>query len=104
MNWSEKLKRVWDLIKDQEAKTLYDELRTIKERFRNSLSHGALEKGGMSLFVHIPALGALPASLPASLRASTTATFHSKRLRLPTPANSSIAPIATYGIVTLDLA
>lgn len=28
MNWSEKLKRVWDLIKDQEAKTLYDELRT----------------------------------------------------------------------------
>jgi len=63
VTWSEKLKRIWDLTKDRDAKTLYDELRTIKERLRNSLSHGALEKEGMSLFVHVPALGALPASL-----------------------------------------
>jgi hypothetical protein len=61
--WTDKLKRVWDLASDKDAKSLYDALREIKERFRNSIAHGGLEKGDASLAVHIPGLGAVPTRL-----------------------------------------
>ncbi len=61
--WIAKIKRIWDVIGSREEKALYDALREIKERFRNSITHGALEKGDGSLRVHISGLGAVPARL-----------------------------------------
>jgi hypothetical protein len=62
-SWTDKLKRIWDLADDNRAKRLYDELREIKERFRNSAAHGGFEKGDASLGVHIPGIGAVPAAM-----------------------------------------
>ncbi len=61
--WGAKVKRVWDLATDGEAKLLYDSLREVKERFRNSVAHGGFEKDGASLYVHLEGLGAVPARL-----------------------------------------
>ncbi len=62
-NWSDMMKRVCDLASDRDAKQLYDDLLGIKERYRNPLSHGGVEKGGASLLVHIPGAGAVPVML-----------------------------------------
>lgn len=62
-SWTKKLKRIWNLANDRDAEKLYDELREIKERFRNSVAHGGFEKGNASLAVHIPGLGAVPATM-----------------------------------------
>jgi len=61
--WTTQFKRVLRLDLDHEAKSLYDELRVVKERYRNFAAHGELEKGHGSLFVHFPRLGAIPANL-----------------------------------------
>jgi len=61
--WTTQFKRVFRLDLDHEAKSLYEELRVIKECFRNFAAHGELEKGHGSLFVTFPRLGAIPANL-----------------------------------------
>lgn len=58
--WSEKYKRVFDINSDRVAKKFYDRLIVIKERYRNTLSHGWFEKDGASLFFHMPVVGAIP--------------------------------------------
>jgi hypothetical protein len=62
-SWTDKIKKIWDVSGGREEKSMYDALRKIKERFRNSITHGCLEKGAGSLRVHIPGIGVVPARL-----------------------------------------
>jgi hypothetical protein len=62
-NWTRKIKAVFDLGSNQEANKLYDELRSVKERYRNPLSHGGFEKDGASLLIHVRGIGAVPTRL-----------------------------------------
>lgn len=59
--WSDKYKRLFDIQSNSTAKSFYDKLNAIKERFRNFFAHGGFEKGGASLYIHIPKIGAIPA-------------------------------------------
>jgi hypothetical protein len=73
-NWDDKYRRLFDVEKDKEAKRLYDRMKVAKERYRNPIAHGGFEKGGASLYFHVPTVGALPASLVA-VRDSWTFSF-----------------------------
>ncbi|MBI5748896.1 MAG: hypothetical protein HZA00_07195 [Nitrospinae bacterium] len=59
--WADKYKLLFDIKANLRAKSFYDELNTIKERFRNFYAHGGFEKGGASLYIHVPNIGAIPA-------------------------------------------
>jgi hypothetical protein len=72
--WDDKYRRLFDVEKDKEAKRLYDRMKVAKERYRNPIAHGGFEKGGASLYFHVPTVGALPASLVA-VRDSWTFSF-----------------------------
>jgi hypothetical protein len=61
--WGEKYRQIFDINQDKPAKLYYDQLHDIKERFRNTFSHGGFEKDGASLYFHLPAIGAIPARL-----------------------------------------
>lgn len=71
--WSDKFKKLFDIRKNQKAKSFYDRLDTIKERYRNYYAHGCFEKAGASLYIHFPGLGAIPAQLT---RVKNSAHFH----------------------------
>jgi hypothetical protein len=58
--WADKFKQLFDL-KHPKAKSFYDKLDDIKERYRNVYAHGGFEKGGASLYVHFLGIGAIPA-------------------------------------------
>ena len=62
-DWGRKYKRIFDVNDDKKAKHYYDRLISIKEKFRNTLSHGFFEKNGASLFFHMEGLGAIPCHL-----------------------------------------
>lgn len=64
-NWDDKFRRLFDLDQHREAKQLYDRMKGVKERYRNPIVHGGFEKGGASLWFHVPTVGTLPASLVA---------------------------------------
>jgi hypothetical protein len=64
-NWDDKYRLLLNIEKDKEAKQLYDRLKAAKERYRNPIAHGGFEKGGASLYFHVPTVAALPASLVA---------------------------------------
>lgn len=53
-NWTDKYKRVFNLATDTKAKALFDELKFVKEKYRNAIMHGYFEKRGASLFFHLP--------------------------------------------------
>jgi len=61
--WSTKFKNVFDLNNNKQARTLYEELNEIKEKYRNTVAHGTFEKNPVSLYFHIPTIGAMPASV-----------------------------------------
>lgn len=61
--WTDKFKRLFDIHQNLIAKSFYDKLDNIKERYRNFYAHGAFEKGGASLYIHIPKIGTIPAQL-----------------------------------------
>ena len=61
--WRDKFKRVFNLKEERRAKIIYDKLIYLKDRYRNPATHGDFEKGGASLFFHIPGMGAVPATL-----------------------------------------
>ena len=42
---------------------VFDQLQQIKERYRNTFSHGGYEKNGQSFFVNIPYVGSVPLAL-----------------------------------------
>ncbi|MDR6586361.1 hypothetical protein [Herbaspirillum frisingense] len=55
-------------------KDLIGDLRRLKERVRNPLSHGGVENDGGSMFIHVPRVGALPANM-SNTRSSTHFNF-----------------------------
>lgn len=61
--WKDKFKRVFDVERNRRAKSLYDQLNSIRERYRNPLTHGYFEKAGASLYFHVPGLYAVPVRL-----------------------------------------
>jgi len=61
--WGDKFIKLFDIKKNPTAKSFYDRLDLIKERYRNFYAHGAFEKAGASLYIHFPSLGAIPAQL-----------------------------------------
>jgi hypothetical protein len=62
-NWTDKYKRVFNLASNSKAKTLFAELRSVKERYRNAIAHGYFEKEGASLFFHFGGIYAVPVTL-----------------------------------------
>lgn len=64
--WGKKYKRILPIDTASMAKTFYDRLDTVKERFRNPFAHGGFKKKGASLFFHLSGVGAIPASLSAT--------------------------------------
>src|SRR5262249_22757239 len=68
-----------------------------KERYRNPIAHGGFEKGGASLYFHVPTVGALPASL-VSVRDSWTFSF------IPIPETSYAEICALFDEVDAFLA
>ena len=62
-NWTAKYKRVFDLASDLKAKTIFDELKFVKERYRNAIAHGYFEKEGASLFFHFGGFYSVPVTL-----------------------------------------
>ena len=63
--WSEKFKTVFDLTTNTTAKTLFDRLVILRERYRNPVSHGNFQKDGKSLFFHFPS-GAISCHLSST--------------------------------------
>ena len=61
--WGEKWKTIFNLAICQKAKMNYEQLREVKEAFRNPLAHGGFGKRGTSFFFHVEKVGALPALL-----------------------------------------
>lgn len=61
--WSDKFKRIFDVGHNRRAKSLYDQLDSIREKYRNPVTHGYFEKAGASLYFHFPNLGAIPVRL-----------------------------------------
>jgi hypothetical protein len=61
--WGDKFKRLFDVNADQTAKRHYDALKEVKEKYRNTVSHGMFEKGGASLYFHDPEFGSVPVRL-----------------------------------------
>lgn len=53
-NWINKYKRVFNLATDAKARALLDELKFVKEKYRNAIMHGYFEKRGAPLFFHLP--------------------------------------------------
>ena len=62
-NWNAKYKRIFDLKTDHKAKILFDRLTTVREKYRNPVTHGDFEKRGASLYFHLPGLSAVPVCL-----------------------------------------
>jgi hypothetical protein len=63
--WSEKFKTIFDLTTNARAKALFDRLVTLRERYRNPVSHGNFQKDGKSLFFHFPS-GAISCHLSST--------------------------------------
>ncbi len=59
--WSEKFKAMVD-VTEPATQLCYARLKTLKERIRNPLAHGGIENDGSSFYIHMPELGALPAT------------------------------------------
>ena len=73
--WSEKFKKVFDIVDDHDAKRIYDRLRDIAERYRNTYAHGGFGKQRGALYVHFPDGPPIPASLSDSRNQLRTSLF-----------------------------
>lgn len=60
--WSEKMKRVLN-IENPKVKKFYDQLVSVKEKYRNTFAHGGFEKKGASFYFHLDGFGAIPAMM-----------------------------------------
>jgi hypothetical protein len=85
--WSEKFKAVFDVTNDVTAKTLFDRLIVLRERYRNAVAHGNFQKDGKSLFFHFPS-GAISCQL-----SSTVAERFDSILQLDEPAYERICTL-----------
>lgn len=62
-NWTAKFKTIFKLKSNPAMMRQYDALRKIKERFRNTFSHGGFERDEQSLFFSVPGFGYVPLTL-----------------------------------------
>lgn len=60
--WGDKFKTIFDITSCQRSKKVYDDLRSVKEAFRNPAAHGGFLKKGASFLFH-SAAGAMPVQL-----------------------------------------
>jgi hypothetical protein len=75
-NWTEKYNRIF---KDYLIfKKRYNKLHIVKEKYRNTFSHGGFEKNGNPVFVHVPGVGALPIAL-SKFKDTVRSTYLPKR-------------------------
>jgi hypothetical protein len=65
-DWSVKFNKVFNPSKNAILMKHYDNLRTLKERYRNKYSHGAFEKKDGSLYAKVENLGFIPVRLNRS--------------------------------------
>ena len=63
--WSKNFKTIFDLTNDPTARALFDRLISLRERYRNPVSHGNFQKDGKSLFFHFPS-GAVSCQLSST--------------------------------------
>jgi hypothetical protein len=68
-----KYKRLFDVTQDQAARTYYNRLHDVAEKWRNPYDHGGFDKKGGALSISVPGLGAIPLML-SDIR--THPTFH----------------------------
>jgi hypothetical protein len=69
----EKYKRLFDVTHDRAARTYYNRLHDVAEKWRNPYDHGGFDKKGGALSISVPGLGAIPLML-SDIR--THPTFH----------------------------
>ncbi|WP_200382270.1 hypothetical protein [Thiococcus pfennigii] len=62
MVWSDKLKRILN-VSETSVQAYYEQLVSVKEKYRNTFAHGGFEKSGQSFYFHLPRFGAIPASM-----------------------------------------
>jgi hypothetical protein len=63
LSLADKLKELLSPHEDPVARRELEQLRELRETWRNPLAHGGIEKGVGSLFFHIPGVGTVPARL-----------------------------------------
>jgi hypothetical protein len=68
-----KYKCLFDVTQDQAARTYYNRLHDVAEKWRNPYDHGGFDKKGGALSISVPGLGAIPLML-SDIR--THPTFH----------------------------
>ncbi len=64
--WSDKFKTVFNLSTHTTARSLYERLVALRERYRNPVSHGNFQKDGKSLYFHFP-VGAISCQLSSTV-------------------------------------
>jgi hypothetical protein len=69
----EKYKCLFDVTQDRAARTYYNRLHEVAEKWRNPYDHGGFDKKGSALSISVPSLGAIPLML-SDIR--THPTFH----------------------------
>ena len=69
----EKYKRLFDVAHDRSARTYYNRLHDVAEKWRNPYDHGGFDKKGGALSISVPDLGTIPLML-SDIR--THPTFH----------------------------
>lgn len=62
-NWTTKFKRIFKPQENKELMTHFENLRLIKESYRNKSAHGEFEKNNGSFYVHFGILGAVPVQM-----------------------------------------
>lgn len=61
-NWTDKFKRILN-IEEPKCQVFYNQLKNIKEKYRNTYSHGGFENKGVSFLFHLDGYGFVPGSM-----------------------------------------
>lgn len=62
-NWEKNFKKVFGDPAPEGEQGVLEKLRQVKRRWRNALAHGGFDYEGLTFFVQVPGLGAIPANL-----------------------------------------
>ncbi len=62
-SWENNFKKIFGDPAPEAEQSVLEKLRQVKRRWRNALAHGGFDYEGLTFFVQIPGLGAIPASL-----------------------------------------
>ncbi len=61
--WEKNFQKIFGEPPANKAERIVEKLKQVKRRWRNALAHGGFDYEGLTFFVQIPGLGAIPASL-----------------------------------------